>query len=451
MNTLSQRIAKFTSALNYENIPDNVQEKSKVSLLHNLGVAMAGQSLVATSVLRYVEALGEHGPSASARLLLSGRAATPETAAFANAALMHARAQDDVYFPGLTHVGAITTPAVLAVGEQLGSSGRDMLTALVAGYEAAGAISQGFAKRTTARGFRASGIYGGFGAAVAVARLLRLDRDETANAIGIIASMAAGTNQTWVTGTQEWQFQLGLAARNGILAARLAALGGTGAPDALEGSAGFYAAFMGDRDQVAQVGHDLGTVWRSLDVTYKPFAVCAILQDPVKQAITLARQHDLKADAISAVRLTLNSTEAAYPGTDSTGPFGDIGATLMSAQFCLSVALTQRKVRGCDLKRFADSSIQPLIQRTQVLVDGQLRARAFVLEIDLTNGQTLRHASSSACEPFNWDRAEAMDNLRAMGDELPLGAVELDRLGETVLAAESKTVADIVSACVVGA
>ena len=142
MNTLSQRIAAFTSTLVYDNIPDPVQEKSKVSLLHNLGVAIAGQSLVATSVLRYVETLDEHGPSASARLLLSGRAATPESAAFANAALMHARAQDDVYFPGLTHVGAITTPAVLAVGEQLGSTGRDMLTALIAGYEAAGAIGE---------------------------------------------------------------------------------------------------------------------------------------------------------------------------------------------------------------------------------------------------------------------------------------------------------------------
>ena len=451
MNTLSQHIAAFTSALDYATIPDDVQEKSKVSLLHNLGVAIAGQSLVATSVLRYVDALGEHGPTASARLLLSGRPATPETAAFANAALMHARAQDDVYFPGLTHVGAMTTPAVLAVGEQLGSSGRDMLTALVAGYEAAGAIGQGFAKRTTARGFRASGIYGGFGAAVAVARLLGLDRNATANAIGIVASMAAGTNQTWVTGTQEWQFQLGLASRNGILAARLASVGGTGAPDALEGSAGFYAAFMGERDQVAQVGHDLGTVWRSLDVTYKPFAVCAILQDPVTQAIALSRQHDLAADAISAVRLTLNPAEAAYPGTDSTGPFGDVGATLMSAQFCLSVALTQRKVRGSDLKRFADPSIQPLIQRTKVLVNDQLGTRAFVLEIDLTNGQTLRHASSAASEPFNWDRDQTMDNLRAMQDELPFGAAALDQLGATVLSAESRTVADIVSACVVAA
>ncbi len=447
MNSLSQRIAAFTSALEYRSIPEAVLEKSKVSLLHNLGMAIAGQPLVGASP-RYAQALGEQGPTACARLLLSGQAATPETAAFANAALMHARAQDDVYFPGLTHVGAIITPAVLAVGEQLGSSGRDMLTALISGYEAAGAISQGFAKRTTARGFRASGIYGGFGAAAAVARLLRLDSGATANAIGIMASMAAGTNQTWVAGTQEWQFQVGLAARNGILAARLAAVGGTGAPDALEGAAGFYAAFMGDLEQVAQVGSDLGVQWRSLDVTYKPYAVCAILQAPVQQAMLLARQHGLHGGNIAAVRLTLNPAEAAYPGTDSTGPFSDTGATLMSSQFCLAVALAQQSFKGSDLRRFDDPLIQPLVQRTSVQTDARLGARSFVLEVDLANGQTLRHASHADGEPFNWDRTEVLENLHAMQDELPIGPQGIDRLAETVLAAEHRHVADIVSACV---
>ena len=450
METLSQRIAAFTSALDYHRIPAQVQEKSKVSLLHNLGVALAGESLLSAATTRYALALGEQGPTASARLLLSGHSVTPDTAAFANAALMHARAQDDVYFPALTHVGAIITPAVLAVGEHLGSSGKEMLTALVAGYEAAGAIGQGFAKRTTARGFRASGIFGGFGAATAVARLLRLDAGDTANAIGIAASTASGVSQTWVAGTQEWQFQVGMAARNGILAARLAAAGGTGAPDALEGVAGFYAAFMGDRESTAGVGRDLGSTWRSLGVTYKPYAVCAILQAPVQQAMALARKHGLQRDDIRAIRLTLNPTEAAYPGTDSTGPYRDTGATLMSAQFCLAVALADRKVTGSDLRRFADPQLQPRIRNGRVLVDPTLGTRCFVLEVDLANGQTLRHVSQADGEPFNWTRSEVIDNLHAMQDELPLDSQDLERVCGTILDAEKRSVRDIVSACVVG-
>lgn len=448
MSSSSQRIAAFTSALGYDAIPAGVREKAKVSLLHNLGVALAGEPLLGAS-MRYTQALAEQGATANARLLLSGRAATAETAAFANAALMHARAQDDVYFPGLTHVGAIVSPAVLAVGEQLGSSGRDMLVALVAGYEAAGAISQGFAKRTTARGFRASGIYGVFGAAAGVARLLQLDHDASANAIGIAASMAAGINQTWVAGTQEWQFQIGLAARNGILAARLAAAGGTGAPEALEGVAGFYAAFMGDREQVGDVGSDLGRTWRSLDVTYKPYAVCAILQEPVRQAMELARENALAPGDIAAVRLTLNPAEAAYPGTDAKGPFHDTGATLMSAQFCLAVALSRQSIKGADLTRFADPQIMSIVQRASVHVDEKLGTRSFVLEVDRAQGETLRHVSHATAEPFNWNRDGVVGNLRAMADELPIDDAALDRLCATVLDAEQHTVADIVSTCVV--
>ena len=92
MSTLTQRIGQFTSALEREQIPAKVREKAKVSLLHNLGLGLAGQDLLVAP--GHAQSLGEHGPMACARLLISGRPATPETAAFVNAALMHARAQD---------------------------------------------------------------------------------------------------------------------------------------------------------------------------------------------------------------------------------------------------------------------------------------------------------------------------------------------------------------------
>jgi hypothetical protein len=447
MTTLTQRIGQFTSTLTREQIPLAVWEKGKVSLLHNLGVGLAGQDLLMAP--GYAQSLGEQGPMACARLLISGRPATPETAAFVNAALMHARAQDDVYFPGLTHAGAIMSPAVLAVAEQLGSSGSEVITALIAGYEAMGAISQGFAKRTTPRGFRASGIYGGFAAATGVARLLGLDAQATAHALGMAASAASGTNQTWVSGTQEWQMQLGLASRNGILAARLAAVGATAAPDALEGSAGFYRAFLGEVDGLEGVGRDLGQTWRSLDVTYKPFAVCAILQAPVTQAMALSEKHQLKAEDIAAVRLRLNPAEAAYPGTDSQGPFSDIGATLMSAPFCMALALIERKVLGRDLKRLDDARLSPLIGRSTVIPDASLGTRSFVLEVDLRSGQTLKHVEQTQGEPFNWNRDEVRANLMAMASEMPCDAAGIEQLCQRVIGAEGFSARQIMDACVV--
>ena len=202
-------------------------------------------------------------------------------------------------------------------------SGIDLLTALVAGYETAAVLSEGFAMRAAPRGFRPTSVFGVFASAVACAQLLGLSETATAHALGIAANLSGGTGQAWVAGTDEWQLQIGFASRNGLTAALMAQAGVKGAADALEGRAGFYQAFCGGMDRAggtAGLGEDLGRVWRSLDVTYKPFAVCAILQMPVTQAIALAQQNDLQPSDIRAVRLRLPPVEAAYPGTDSCGP-----------------------------------------------------------------------------------------------------------------------------------
>ena len=448
MSTITSRIAGFTSALKYSDLPIAVREKIKVSLLHNLGMAVSAGPLVEVSN-RYAAELNEGGASASSRLLLSGRVATPETAAFLNGILIHARCQDDVYFPGLMHIGTIVTPAVLAIGEKIDCSGEELITALAAGYEAAGALSDGYAVRTTARGFRASGIFGVFGATAAVAKLLGLNAAQTANALGIAASMAAGTNQTWLSGTQEWQFQIGLAARNGILAANLAAAGGTGSPDALEGKGGFYAAFMGSTEGVEKIGNDLGLLWRSLSITYKPYPVCGILQGPVVEAIAMTKEHEIDSEQISAVRITLPASEAAYPGTDYIGPFYDVGNALMSSQYCLAVALLKRSFQSEDLLNREDPVLLKLVHKIKVIPDESLKPRSFILEIDTNDGTTLTKVSSSSEEEFDWDRNEEIAHLESMAGEMPFGANRLSNLITVTLTAEERTAKEIITATIV--
>jgi len=448
MSTITSRIAEFTAALKYADLPLTVREKIKVSLLHNLGMAVSAESLVEVSN-RYAAELNEGGASATSRLLLSGKVASPETAAFLNGILIHARCQDDVYFPGLMHIGTIVTPAVLAVGEKINCSGEELITALAAGYETAGALSDGYAVRTTARGFRASGIFGVFGATAAVTKLLGLNAAQTANALGIAASMAAGTNQTWLSGTQEWQFQIGLAARNGILAANLAAAGGTGSPEALEGKGGFYAAFMGSTEGVEKIGHDLSSLWRSLSITYKPYPVCGILQGPVVEAIVMAKEYEIDPEQISAIRLTLPASEAAYPGTDYLGPFYDVGNALMSAQYCLAVALLKRSFQSEDLLKRDDPTLLRLVHQIKVIPDETLKPRSFILEIDAKDGKTLTKISSSSEDEFDWDRNEEIAHLESMADEIPFGADQLKNLISMTLTAEEHTAKEIISATII--
>jgi 2-methylcitrate dehydratase PrpD len=448
-STVAQRIAAFSSSLTWESLPAEVKEKSKVTLLHNLGVALAGIPLVAAP-LRYARALEENGTTASARLLAGGIGVTPDTAALVNGALMHARAQDDVYFPGLTHAGAVMTPAVLAVAESIDAPGREVLTALVAGVEAAAALSQDYGVAASNRGFRPTGAFGVFASTVAVARLLKLDAERTVNAIGIASNAAGGCQQPWVASSQEWQLHVGMGARNGILAAKLAAAGVEGAPDAIEGIVGFYRCFTGSAEGAESVATDLGRTWRIKDVTYKPFPVCAILQGPVTGAIALAKKHDLQPGDIAAVRLHLNPTEAAIHGTDSRGPFADTGATLMSAQFCLSVALSKRTVQGRDLQRYEDPLLAKIIARSSVHADPSLGTRSFVLEVDRTDGTRLRHVEQTEGEPFNWTREETVASLRRIADELPFDGGDFDAFVQTVLDAERHSAREIVDACVRG-
>jgi 2-methylcitrate dehydratase PrpD len=443
MTTIAHRIAGFTSQLTYAELPEPVREKARVTLLHNLGVALA-----AGAGARVPCAYAENTPRGSARLLISGRPASAEAAAFVNAAILHARAQDDVYYPGLTHVGASIIPALLALGEEHDATGADLVTALVAGYETAAAVSEGVAPRTTARGFRATGLYGVIGAAAGAARLLGLDQDETANALGIATSLASGTNQTWIDGSEEYQFQVGAVARNGVTAALLAAAGGIGSPHAFEGAQGFYNAFVGDSRGFDDVATDLGVLWRILDVTYKPFPVCALLQAPVSEAVELRRGHDLDAHAIDRVRIDMAPADAHYPGTDATGPFRSAGATLMSAQFCLAVALRSGAVRAEDLQRVDDTAVLDLARRIVVYADPDLAPQAFRLEVTLRDGRTLR-GGRAGTESFNWDRTGVVAQLKSMAAEFPDAALP-DRLEAAALRADQISVRELVSACVIG-
>ena len=445
--TATGAIADFTSGLTRSGVPDAVWDKAGRALLHNLAVAVAGAPL-AGQALRYADRVGalESGPS---RLLTGGvresgdDAALPMgQAAFTNAALMHARAQDDVYFPGLTHVGSTTIPAVLALAESLDSDADELRLALVAGYEAAATVSHGVAATTTARRFRATAIFGAVGAAAGCARLLGLDARATRDALGMAASMSGGTSQTWIAGTHEWQFQVGVAARTGLQCALLAASGGWGAPDALEGPAGFFAAFAGDAALTPSTGH-LGSQWRIEQVTFKPYPVCAILQAPVVAAIGLRDQLDAP---VATGSLTMTPPEAHYPGTEETGPFADVGGALMSAGFCLSVALERGTVTTADLLDHTDPRWLPAARRFAVVADDTLAERSFVLELTTASGRTARTEFQPDATTFNWDGAELGDQVRALGDQLPAG-LDAEALIEACIGTEPAGARRLVDIC----
>ena len=436
-------LGAFVADLKLATVPEDVVEKARCALLHNLSVAAAGGILAPVAAQWAATRIGGTG----ARALISGLKLAPADAAFANGCLTHARAQDDVYFPGLTHVGATTIPAVLALAEQRGSTLGEVLLAIVAGYEVAGAVSTPTAQQTTGFGFRATGIYGVFGAAAACGKLLGLDAAKAANAIAIAASFSAGTNQAWVDGSQEWQFEVGQAARSGLEAALLAEAGGVGATQAFEGTSGFYAAFARDADAGRNLATPLGTTWFTRAVTFKPYPVCAILQAPVVEATKL--HAELAGASFVTASIRLSPPEAHYPGTEGYAPFDDPGSALMSASYCLAVALTEGTVIASDLFRSDENGLRDSSHRIDVIADESLGRQSFVLDVDFGDAGTRHVEHVGDGTTFNWQRAELEQNVQRLAGEMPEG-IDLDALIERCFADLGMPVASVVDAVIAG-
>jgi 2-methylcitrate dehydratase PrpD len=255
-------------------VPAGVVARAKVSLLHNIAVGLAGrgrENFAAAAAQKFWAAPAE------ATLLHNGAAVSAEGAAFANAALMNLRSQDDTHAASTSHPGSPTMAAAMAFAETCSASGEDFLAAVMLGYETLCRIGRDFDDRFTARGFRAAALLGGFGAAAATARLLNLSGAKTAHALGLQANLSGGLAQVWREGSAEANLQLAFGARNGIAAARAAACGATAAIFALEGEAGFFSAFGGAAGPAVEA---VSEGWQLLEVTVKPLPVCAILQGP---------------------------------------------------------------------------------------------------------------------------------------------------------------------------
>lgn len=241
MTTLAERLAARTRSLTFDELPPDVVAHVKCCVLDQLGIQILGSRLPAsTSALRLAAGAGAGPPVA--RIPMTTQRASAPYAALATSAFGHSCEFDDCHFL-CGHPGACVIPAALAVGQEQGRNGRDLLAAVVAGYEAmvlaVGPIHHGFAEH----GWQGSKIGGVFGAAAAAAALLGLDEIQTAHAYAIAGSEASGTLEYDRSGGDVKRLFPALAARSGIEAAMLARAGLTGPLTIFEGERGIHRLF----------------------------------------------------------------------------------------------------------------------------------------------------------------------------------------------------------------
>ena len=237
---MTRQLAAFVAELKFDDIPRATIDMSKRLLLDGVGCMLAGvNGAPARNVAAMVRCLGGER---QATIFPGNTQGSVRDAAFVNGISLYSVGLNDVHSPSGAHPGACVIPTVLAVGEWRRVPGKELLAAMVAGYEVNGRVGRAIIPTHRERGFHPTGTCGTFGAASAASRLLGFDAEETANALGIAGSQAAGLYECHHDGTSTMIFHAGRAAQNGVEAALLVRWGMTGPATVLEGSKGFFRA-----------------------------------------------------------------------------------------------------------------------------------------------------------------------------------------------------------------
>ena len=279
-STPSARLAAFAARLRYEDIPAPVLRRAEDLLVDWFGSAVAGHAArPVASIARF--ALSQGPGSGPSEVIATGATSSPYAAAMANAAASHVAEQDDVHNGSVFHPATVVFPPALAVAQALGKSGRELLTACVAGYEVGIRVGE-FLGRSHYRVFHTTGTAGTLAAAATVGHLLGLDDERMLHAFGSAGTQSAGLWEFLRTAADSKQLHTAHAAGAGLMAAYLAADGFTGAAQILEGPQGMAAGMSSDADP-ARLTDGLGTRWAtSFGPSLNPTPVASRAPRPIR-------------------------------------------------------------------------------------------------------------------------------------------------------------------------
>src|SRR6516164_9436106 len=266
-NHETERLAAYAAAVRFEDLPPAVLQRAKDCMTDTVAAIIYGAELPwSKMIIAYAQK--NSAPGKSYILGSGGAPVHAGAAALSNGAMTHAFELANLTKPDSgSHPGATVFSAALAVAQERGLSGRDLLAGFVAGTETMIRIGHATKHTNEARGFHAPGTTGPFGAAAATGRLLKLDAGKMTNALGVAGSCASGLLEFAHAGNGAMvkRLHMGRAAEAGVLAASLAAEGFTGPTSVLEGEAGFLRVYCTDWD-VAELTHGLGTTYFVLDI-----------------------------------------------------------------------------------------------------------------------------------------------------------------------------------------
>ena len=332
----TERLAAYAAGLKLEDLPRATVERAKHCLIDAVACAIFGRQFPwSAMVLDEALAVGAGGPCRVPGV--AGKTLQVPQAALALGAFAHAFEYDNLRKPGAgVHPGATVALPALAMAASVKASGRDLITAIVAGVEVMFRIGAATLHSPETLGFHAPGVTGPFGAAAACASLMHLTPRETAHAFGIAGSLAGGLLAFAKAGTGGMvkRLHLGRAAESGVVAARLAQRGYEGPRNVLEGRYGVLESFCDDMDP-ALLTRGLGREFETERICFKRYPCHVTAHVPVQLLRGFIEAHGFGGDDIGAIAIEASPKVISHHGERAPA---DLLLAQYSVPFCVALA-----------------------------------------------------------------------------------------------------------------
>ena len=437
--TISERLAQFSTQLQYEDIPPEVIDKTKQHVLDLIGVCLGSTRIdFGQSALKLIAGWGGTREST---LIGRGAKVPAHHAALCNGILGHGQDYDDTHTESVVHPSAALVPVALAVAERTGCSGREMLTALVGGLEATIRIAMPALNKIHLRGFHTTSVAATFGAALITARLEKIGLQRTVQAVGIGGSFASGLLECVPAGSGAKRLHAGWGALCGIVAAQLAQGDYTGPNTVFEGKLGVYNSFLrGEALDLDVIFKGLGREWETLDIRPKLYPCCHYLQAFLDCAAALRRERGIQVEDIAGIscRIAQGAVNmVCEPWEKKLAP-----ATGYDARFSLPFAVALMLTRGkAGIAEFsaqvaADPKIRQLMAKVKYAVEPKYEVKDMPGWVEVTLHDGSRHVREVPEVRGNAKHPIALEELREKfnANTAFLGAAESARMANDIIA-----------------
>lgn len=449
---LTMRFAELTANLKFEDLPAEVVRKAKLILRDGIGNQIAA-SAIGEPAARMVELVREWGGAPQATVIGFGFKAPLPQAAMCNAMMGHGVELDDAHGSGLIKAGSVLVPTINAIAEYKGVSGKEVITALVAGYEIAVRVAKAINPGHRSRGYHTTGTVSCLGAAAAGARLLGCNAEQIAWAIGLAGMQSAGIQSYLDDPCIAKPFSPGKSAFNGTIAAVMASRGFSGPKKVLESKEGFFNAFT-DSVRISDLLDGLGKDFAIMEVGFKPHAACRYAHGPIDLAQDMYWKNGVRVDNVEKITVHMSAMairQASKPKVTN------LNAAMGSTQFGVALAL---ETGGNGLRDYwsgyENKAIHDVASRKVNLVaedEFGLTGRQAIVVIETKDGRSLTLRSEEPRgEPTNPLTEPELDRkFTGLASMVMKDSAAVEAISQRIMAIEQEANAGVIPSLTVAA